>query len=210
MIRARVQPGHIQPTQPLAHGLFAHVHRPPLGDLLTQISAPPAHHCVPLGGRPLQHHLPQFLHPRVGQKGRSSRTSSGPKSFHTFSVVAMHPVTQRLTGHPVQHRRRVPATTFHYQRNCQKAAHHRAIIDLSRQGAQRQRRQLGSGNLNRLAHRPDPLQAATPAQNRPQADSQSPHASLRRESGVTRAGITPTLMPVRIRQARTSATPEES
>jgi hypothetical protein len=57
-----------------------------------------------------------------------SADPNGPEPRHTFGVVAMDPVSQRLPVHPTQRGRGMPGLSFQDQRQGQQPPHLGAII----------------------------------------------------------------------------------
>jgi hypothetical protein len=65
-------------TQPFAHGLLAHRHRPSRGDLFAKVDTSPTYHTVPLWIRPLEYDGFQFLPADLVQSRWAAR--AGPRS----------------------------------------------------------------------------------------------------------------------------------
>jgi len=99
MLRAHRQASKTQPTQHVAHGALSQNHAKMALDLASQVDPSPTHQAVLRKVRASPHpvsHLGQLL---GRQTRRRPRRTSIRQPSQALGVVAMHPVTQRLTVH---------------------------------------------------------------------------------------------------------------
>ena len=152
MGQTRLQPGQIQLAQPFPDGPLGHLDGETAGDLRVQINAAPADHAVFLRIGPLQNQSFQFGHLRARQRGWLARTMARSQARNPRRIVAVHPVTQRLTIHPGPGRRFTPGAALQNECQGKQAADLCAITALRCELAKRVCRVLSAGNSERLAH----------------------------------------------------------
>ena len=155
--RSRLQPRQTQLMQPAADRALMHRHRKPPHHLGLKIHAPPPHHLVDLRIGTRDHQRPQLRHLPLAQDRRPTRAQARLQTLHALGVVAMHPVAQRLTIHPVQRRRLRPRMTLKHQRQRQQPPNLRPIRTPAAQRPQLHARVVPPRNPQRRAHPISPL-----------------------------------------------------
>jgi Ketopantoate reductase PanE/ApbA C terminal len=129
-----------------------HLHREAVGDLVAQIDATPTHDTIARGIRTGQHQSLQFGHLLARQHRRPPGSRRVGKARNPRSVIAMHPVTERLTIHPAGTRSIGPGETVQHMGDRQNAARDTPVLASCRLLPKRRRGQVQPRDLNRLPH----------------------------------------------------------
>ena len=104
MHRPGLQARQAKLVQPFADCALMHRHRPAARHLRLQINAAPTHHLVRLRVRAADDQFAQFGLLRSGQIRLPARAGARLQAGNALSIVAMHPVGQRLAIHATQGR----------------------------------------------------------------------------------------------------------
>lgn len=153
MARAHREPAVAEPGQHLADRAFVQGDAEPPREFVAQIHPPPAHHAVTIRIGPGLDPGGEFR----GLLGRQLRLRTGRlpivQSAQAFGVVAVNPISQRLTVHPARLRRRLALRPLQHQRDRQHPTRRRTVPFPAGRPAQLARRQILPRNHYHRTHR---------------------------------------------------------
>jgi hypothetical protein len=132
MVGTRLQAREAKLVQPFADRDLMHLHREPPCHHGLQVDAPPADHMVSRRIGSLDHQFAQLDLLLLCQSGRAVAIATGFQAVDTSGVVAMHPIAQGLSIHPVEGSRLATRMAIKNQCQRQKTADLRSIGTLAR------------------------------------------------------------------------------
>ena len=119
MLRAHRQASKTKFYQLFANGPLMHDNAKALLNLALEVNAPPAHHAVRFGIRPLTHKRCQLRLLCHAEQGLPSWRTPVRETLNPRVIVTVYPVTQRLAVHPAVLGRRLAVSAVQNQRNRQ-------------------------------------------------------------------------------------------